>query len=272
MTFTMMSPPDSVWMYTVLLMGGTADTAPVAKALLSKGLSVIVTTVSDYHLALPTHPYLRHRVGSLGVSELKDVLVQEGVSALVSATHPYASEARKAAALASSEAGVPYFPYLRDATLIEDGITVRRCANHQKAAIEAFSFGRGVLVTVGSRNIDVYGREALRTGIPWAARVLPMPESVDACLNAGLPRECIIAEQGPFSEADTRRHLRTFYCSVLVTKDGGISGGTREKLAAAKAENCCVVLVERPHIDGKHYNDPEALANAVAESVTGLRS
>ena len=85
-----------------------------------------------------------------------------------------------------------------------------------------------------------------RTGLPLVVRVLERPESRAACRQAQIPDERVIAGRGPFSVEENRRHIRQFGVGVLVTKDSGHAGGTPEKLQAARAENCRVVVVQRP--------------------------
>lgn len=69
-----------------------------------------------------------------------------------------------------------------------------------------------------------------------------------ACLEAGLPEDCIVTGRGPFTVEQNRALLRQFEIGVMVTKDSGDRGGVREKLEAARLEGCEVVVVERPEL------------------------
>jgi precorrin-6x reductase len=78
--------------------------------------------------------------------------------------------------------------------------------------------------------------------------------------------ENVLAGRGPFSVEENRRHIRRFHAGVLVTKDSGWPGGTAEKLAAARAEGCRVIVVERPAQEEKHvFGHIDALLKALAE-------
>ena len=77
-------------------------------------------------------------------------------------------------------------------------------------------------------------------------RVLPEKASIEACRAAGIGDEFIIAERGPFSVEDNMSVIERYSIGVLVMKDSGPSGGTPEKLAAARIEGCLVVVVGRP--------------------------
>ena len=51
-----------------------------------------------------------------------------------------------------------------------------------------------------------------------------------------------------------------------MTKDSGVAGGVAEKLEAARAENCAVVVVARPAIgDHECFADVDALLAALAD-------
>jgi precorrin-6A/cobalt-precorrin-6A reductase len=77
-----------------------------------------------------------------------------------------------------------------------------------------------------------------------------------------------LAGRGPFSVEENRRHIRQFHVGVLVTKDRGRPGGTTEKLAAARAEGCRVIVVERPAQEKEHvFGDIDALLQALAEVI-----
>jgi precorrin-6x reductase len=99
-------------------------------------------------------------------------------------------------------------------------------------------------------------------------RVLDHPQSLDACCQAGLRPEEVIAGRGPFSVDDNRRHLCAFAAGVLVTKDSGTAGGTVEKLAAARAEGCHVIVIARPALGSRQgFTDLDGLLTALAQVV-----
>jgi precorrin-6A/cobalt-precorrin-6A reductase len=69
---------------------------------------------------------------------------------------------------------------------------------------------------------------------------------MEACRLAGIDEQWIISGRGPFSKEDNLEVIRKFDIGVLVTKDSGIAGGVKDKLDAARLENCRVVIVRRP--------------------------
>ncbi|MHB8765838.1 MAG: precorrin-6A reductase [Deferrisomatales bacterium] len=247
----------------ILLLGGTADAAPLARALAEAGYPVLVSTATDEPLGLPDHPAVRRRSGPLDATGLAALLRAEGVRAVADATHPYAAAVRATARGVCRELGVPYLTLLRPPAA-EGAEGVTRARDHGEAARLAFSLGRSVLLTTGSRSLEPYAAEARRTGGELAARVLDAAASTEACRRAGLPPDRVIAGRGPFTVEENREALRRFGARVLVTKDGGEAGGVPEKLEAARLEGCAVVLVERPPQPGENaFADPGTLVAAL---------
>jgi precorrin-6A/cobalt-precorrin-6A reductase len=109
----------------------------------------------------------------------------------------------------------------------------------------ACAAGRVVLLTTGSRNLADYVSEAASRGCRLLVRVLPAPESIAACRQAGIPDADVIAARGPFSEEENQAVLRRFGVDVMVAKDSGEAGGLPAKIAAARCENCAIVLIRR---------------------------
>jgi precorrin-6x reductase len=149
------------------------------------------------------------------------------------------------------------------------GSPVRFAADHAEAAEMAFAEGRPVLLTTGSRNLAPYAETARRTGILLAVRILDIPESLAACRAAGIPEDRIITGRGPFSVAENLAAIRRFGIGVIVAKESGQAGGIDAKLAAARRENCRVIILRRPTIPSHDpvFDRPAALISALAALV-----
>ncbi len=233
----------------ILLLGGTSETAPVAEALARAGYRVLVSTATDIELAVGSHPRIEHRRGRLNAEQMAGLVHERGIRAIVDATHPFASAVRATAQQVAEQLQIPYLNYARPGSVGEaDGVCI--AANHEDAARWACKTGVPILLTIGSRNVLPYAREARRAGIPLIARVLDHPDSHTACREAGIPQECVITGRGPFSVEENRRVIQKYKIGVLVTKDSGDAGGVPEKLEAARREGCSVIVVGRPELGG----------------------
>ena len=170
---------------TILLLGGTSETAPLAEALAAEGFPVLVSTATDVPLNIGRHPHIRSRTGPLDEAQLTRLIEAEGVRAILDATHPYAEIIGNQARAISQKINLPYLRWLRPAAL-SDEIGILSAADHTEAAALAFSLGAPVLLTIGSKNLEPYVRESRRTGVPVMARVLDHPNSRAACRKLGL--------------------------------------------------------------------------------------
>jgi precorrin-6A/cobalt-precorrin-6A reductase len=261
----------------VLLLGGTSDTAQIATRLAEAGQTILVSTATDEPLEIGCHPSIHRRSGRLDEAAMAALIREKAIRAIVDATHPYAAAVRATASRVAQQLGIPYFSFVRPGSLAAEdtkdpgchaqvptwacrdtrsskslsvappqAAVIRLAPDHQGAARIAFSFGRPVLLTTGSNNLAPYAEQARKTGIALVARVLPRPESIQACRRAGIGEDRVIAAKGPFSVEENRAHIRQHRIGVLVTKDSGEAGGVPAKLEAARQEGCQAVIVERP--------------------------
>lgn len=293
----------------ILLVGGTSETAPLAAGIAAAGFDVLVSTATDAPLAIGDHPRIFRREGRLDEVGMVALAEDKGIRAIVDAAHPYAAAAHAAAQRAAQRLGIPCLVFRRSEALIPDnnhrseavstddaalasdksraaspvenpafaeagsiktpGSLVRFTADHAEAAEIAFTFGRPVLLTTGSRNLASYVNAAHRTGIPLTVRVLDAPESMDACREAGIPEDRIIAGRGPFSVEENLAAIRRFGIGVIVTKDSGRVGGVEAKLAAAYQTNCRVIVIRRPETPacGPSFDNPATLIAALKDIV-----
>ena len=229
----------------ILLLGGTSDTAPLADLIAAAGFRVLVSTATDYPLGKGTHPSISHRAGPLDRDGLISLIRSENFQAVVDATHPYAELVSITAREAARVTNVPWLTFVRPAA-ISDEPGILFAETHIEAAQAAFASGGPVLLTIGANNLAPYAREATKTGIPFAARILPREESREAALKAGVPEACLIPAKGPFSVEENVKLIRERGIRVVVTKDGGTASGVLEKLEAARREGCRAIVVKRP--------------------------
>jgi len=229
----------------ILLLGGTSETAPIASALATAGFKVLVSTATDAPLNVGDHPNISRRSGKLDPDQMIRLANQQGVIAIVDASHPYAASVKANARSAADRLKIPYLSWVRPPIPEQDSL-ITSVPDHDTAAKVAFSYGLPVLLTTGSRNLEPYVRESSATGERLVVRVLSHPSSIEACRKAGIADDNILSGRGPFSVEDNLSIIKKFGIRVLITKDSGVAGGVPEKLEAARLAGCRVVLVQRP--------------------------
>ena len=257
----------------ILLLGGTSDARQIAWRLVESGRRVLVSQATDVPLELGEHPHLETRAGPLDECGLEELVERREIRAIVDATHPYATSIRATARRVAGRKGIPYVSFVRPPVFDAADPRLEFASDHAAAARAAFAHGRPVLLTTGAKNLAPYVEQSRRTGIPLIVRVLDHPDSREACLRAGIPPQKVLPGRGPFSAEENRRQLREFGIGVLVTKDSGQAGGTAEKLRAAEAEGCRVVVVRRPAQENELCSSHiDALLQSLADAVDGERT
>jgi precorrin-6A/cobalt-precorrin-6A reductase len=255
----------------ILLLGGTSETAPLSAALAEAGHSVLVSTATDVPMTISCHPNVRRRIGRLDEATFGALVGEEAVRVIVDATHPYAVLASRTAFAVAIRFGIPYLRYSRPSALTAEQRALH-APDHESAAHIAVSYGRPVLLTIGTRNLDVYAKKARERDVPLVARVLDHPDSLAACRRAGLEPNAVIAGRGPFSAEQNRKAIRSFGIGVLVTKDSGEAGGACAKLQAVAAEGCLAVVVDRPSADSPGIESIAEMTQAVSQALSSAAS
>ncbi len=251
----------------ILVLGGTADTDPVTRALLERGQSVLVSTLTDYPLTLTPHPDLKRRFGALDECALRELVRKHRIVAVVDATHPYTEVIGPLSRKAATDVGIPYFRFLRPESRVEKSDAFH-ADGHPSAARIACSFEKPILLTIGSKNVGVYTQAASPKMIPLYARVLNRADSIHACLAQGVLPEAVIAARGPFTALDNISLIHRFQIGVLVTKESGEAGGMEAKIEAAEKTDCRLVIVDRPG-GGENvaYSDVKSMISAIFKIV-----
>ena len=218
-----------------------------AERLLAEGVLCTVCVATEYGSeVMEPHPLLTVHVGRMNRAEMVDMMGGEVYACVIDATHPHAQKVTEEIRVACRKTRMPYLRVERDLynndfcknsssgkSASGDLPTVLYAENAEQAAsFLARTQGR-ILVTTGSREL---GKIVQIIGDPSriSARVLPSPESLEACTRAGLKGDQIIAMQGPFDRQMNISTILHTRASWLLTKDSGRVGGYQEKLEAAQ--------------------------------------
>jgi precorrin-6A/cobalt-precorrin-6A reductase len=247
----------------ILLLGGTGETAGIATLLAEAGHSVLVSTATDNDLRVGEHPLITRRTGRLDAHGISSIVSEKSVSAIVDATHPFAVAASETAKEAAERMGIPYIVFIRPGMEYDYEQTVY-VKDHEEAAAKAVSYGKPVLLTTGSRNLAPYAELSRKKKVELFARVLPHPESTDACRHAGLDEKNVVTGRGPFSVEQNIALIKKYKIGTIVTKDSGREGGVVEKIEAARLTGIRIVMVERPNAATENsFNSAREIVAAV---------
>lgn len=220
----------------VLILGGTAEAATLARALEGwPGLRVI-TSLAGRTRNPGSLPGEMRTGGFGGVGGLVRYLREEAIDVLIDATHPFAEKMGNHATLAAERASIPRLRLVRPPWQKQTGDRWIEVADAAAAAETLPGLARRVFLTSGHRDLDAFaGFDAIwfliRTIEPVAG---PLPRQA-LCLTA----------RGPFDEASECALLEKHQIDALVTKASG-GRATYAKIAAAQRLGLPVIMIQRP--------------------------
>ena len=216
----------------VLILGGTAEARALARALVAAGVPVVSSLAG--RVRDPALPVGEVRIGGFGgASGLAAWVRAHQITAVVDATHPFASTMTAHAVDACAAARVPLVVLRRPGWPPEPGWVWADSVPAAAALLP--SLGKRVFLTTGRTSLAAFADLDLE----FVVRCVDPP-------SGSVPRRmALLLSRGPFTVDGERALLREHAVDVLVTKDSGGSL-TSAKLAAARAEGVQVLVVRRP--------------------------
>lgn len=220
---------------TLLLLAGTGDARALARGLAQAGIATVATlagaTRAPAALAVPV------RMGGFGGRAGFEAFLQaEGISAVLDATHPFASRITERTAAVCAARGLPYLRYERPPWVPQAGdrwtmIDDERDVAHHVAP------GSVVFLATGGQSLgrfaDLRGCRVICRRIDPAAAPFPFAGG-----------EFVIGRP-PFHVADEVALFRALGVDVLVVRNAG-GTASRAKLDAARMLDLPVLMIRRP--------------------------
>jgi precorrin-6A/cobalt-precorrin-6A reductase len=178
------------------------------------------------------------RIGGFGgAAGLAAYLEGERISAVVDATHPFASRMSANAVAACRATGTPLVVFSRPAWAREPGDRWVEVVTMDDAADALGAQQRTVFLTQGRLQLAAFARAPQHH---YIVRAIDRPAEIDA-----LPHCKLILARGPFGFADELALLKRERIEALVTKNSG-GRATYAKIEAARVLGIEVVMVRRP--------------------------
>ncbi|MFJ4112941.1 cobalt-precorrin-6A reductase [Pseudomonas sp. NPDC089758] len=214
----------------ILLLGGVTEALAIARQLGPQHV---------YSLAgigrVPEGLACQVRVGGYGGAEgLAAYLREAGITLLIDATHPYAAQISRNAAVAARAVGIPCWALRRPAWQAQPGDDWREVEDWA-GLIQALKPFRRPLFTLGReplQHLDEIPPEQF-----WTLRALQACPGNDRCE--------VIGARGPFHLDDERTLFARRAIDVLVSKNSG-SVATEPKLEVARELGIPVLILKRP--------------------------
>ncbi len=236
-------------MKPLLIIAGTVDARLIIEKLSVEPFALHATVTTDLGAEYLRHyPGLVIHQGALDYPGMVELFSSIQPLLVIDASHPFAREASDNAMAACRAVQVRYLRFEREDTPAE-GNDMIWTADFEEAAAKTGTIPGNVLLTIGSNHLESFVRKVEAYRERLFIRVLPEKKVIEKCESLGFAASRIIAMQGPFSTEMNLALLRHCHAGLLVTKESGIAGGNREKLAAARKLKIPVIVVRRPSVD-----------------------
>ncbi|MEF9983667.1 MAG: precorrin-6A reductase [Oscillospiraceae bacterium] len=229
-------------MKSILIFGGTTEEHYLINQLKDK-VKITLCVTSEYAAKLVDcyDENITILIGRKDYNEIVELLSSNKYDFVIDATHPYAKIVTENLIKATNITQNNYLRLIREKSDLSDCIVV----NSINDAAEYLKKTQGnIMLTTGSKELSPFTAIADFEERIYP-RVLPMVESIEACISLGFNSSHIIAMQGPFSHNLNVALLEQYSIKTMVTKDGGTIGGFNEKLSAAKATGAEIIVIKR---------------------------
>jgi precorrin-6A/cobalt-precorrin-6A reductase len=244
----------------ILVLGGTAEARELATLLDAAGTRFMSSLAG--RVARPRLPVGAVHVGGFGgVPGLRSFLLENRVSAVVDATHPFAQGMTAHAVAACTADDVPLLRLERPGWSEAPGAdSWEWVGDHDAAAAAAARLGRHPFLTVGRQSLDRF--------VGPLAEHRTLVRAVDEPAIALPTSWTLLLSRGPYLIEDERALFDEHDVDLVVTKDSGGSY-TWSKMQVAAERGATVVIVRRgPSPAGVDVvSDPQAAADWVAVRV-----
>ncbi len=233
-----------------MIFSGTTEGRSLSEMLSEENMPHFVSVASAYGSEVMEQPGAATvLVGRLTADEMKTALGDNGFATgdwIVDATHPYAAEVSANIKEAAAAIGASLLRIVRSSDM-----TAADGASHYasiEACAQALAVSDGnILLTTGSAGLHTYASIVPEDIIKRTyVRVLPSPESLALCKEAGIESSHVIAMQGPFDEELNRAIYKQYAICHLVTKESGAAGGFFEKIRPAAELGIVCHVIDRP--------------------------
>ncbi len=225
-----------------LILGGTTEATLLCKALDQAGLKGTISLAG--RVARPIRHPLAQRVGGFGgVEGLARYLIDNKITHLIDATHPFAARMSLNAVQASKAANIPLIALTRAPWRAQEGdnwITVPDIAS----AVSALDIPRErIMLAVGRMHLQEFAPNPQHF---YLLRLVDVPD-------APLPfaDHVMVTDRGPFTLDGDLDLMRTHGITRVVSKNSG-GTGAQAKLLAARKLRLPVVMIDRPALPPRH--------------------
>ncbi len=233
----------------VWLIGGTSDSAAIARILITSEIVFIVTVVTQAALSLYS-VNCETAVGCMDREKMQSFCHANQVKAIIDASHPYAVEVSHQAIAISNQLNIPYLRYERNSYQAQadasTNTSVIKLDSFETLLTGDYLKQQRVLLTVGCKALPLF--QSWHNRATLFARILPKAASIETALVAGFTSDRLIAIRPPFNPAWEKALWQQWNISMVITKASGKAGGEDIKRQVAADLNVPLIIITRPQV------------------------
>lgn len=220
-----------------LILGGIADASLLAAAISRAGIDAVYSYGG--RTRAPAGQPLPIRTGGFGgVSGLANYIRSEGITQVIDATHPFASEMSRNAVEACAQTGTPLIALERSPWTRATGDIWIEVADVNAAVAALPEPPAKVFLAIGRQHIAPF---ATKPQHGYTLRFVDPPE-------APLPFAAdVIVSRGPFALDGELEMIRARGIAWIVARNSG-GDGARAKIDAARMLGLPVIMISRPQL------------------------
>jgi precorrin-6A/cobalt-precorrin-6A reductase len=221
----------------VLILGGTSEARALAARVAELPDIEAVLSLAGRTRTPQTQPIATRIGGFGGIEGLCAYLQAERIERVIDATHPFAEQMSRHAALACARLGIPLLILTREPWQKQPGDVWAEVADLDDAVRALGDPPRRVFLTVGRLGLAAFARASQHF---YVLRTIDPPDDL-----AALPQHEVILARGPFAAEDEERLMREYSIDVLVSKNSG-GNATYAKMIAARRLKIPAIVIAPP--------------------------
>jgi precorrin-6A/cobalt-precorrin-6A reductase len=233
----------------VWLIGGTSDSATIAKILVESEIPLVITVTTATAQAL----YVDRAevvVGCMSLIEMGCFCQHHQIKVVIDASHPYATTVSQQAIALTRKLNIPYLRYERHHyqpfSVKRQDSEVIEVASFEHLLAGDYLTAQRVLLTVGCNALPKF--QSWQHKATLFARVLPKIKSLEMAIASGFTGDRLIALRPPISAAMETALWQQWDISLVVTKASGNAGGEDTKRQVAASLGIPLIVIPRPQM------------------------
>lgn len=228
--------------HNLLILAGTTEATALGRLVHDRGLTGTVSFAG--RVDRPIRQPLPQRIGGFGGPQgLAEYIRVNHITHVIDATHPFAVQMSMNAIKACKMTNVPLVALTRAPWIAEPGDSWTHVPDIAGAVAALNRPAQRVMLAVGRMHLAEFAPNPQHF---YLLRLVDPPKSA-----LPLPDTHVIVDRGPFSIENDLALMQAHKIDLVVSKNAG-GTGAYAKIAAARALNVPVIMIDRPAVPDRH--------------------